>query len=48
MSVARVEGWEEPSDALADGMLDAIDDDANGLIDKDEFNRMLSGVRSQS
>mmetsp|Transcript_25666 Transcript_25666/g.46337 ORF Transcript_25666/g.46337 Transcript_25666/m.46337 type:complete len:109 (-) Transcript_25666:51-377(-) len=39
---------EEPSNALMDGMLAAIDDDANGIIDEDEFNRMLSKVRGQS
>lgn len=44
----KVAFGEEPSDGLVDGMMDAIDEDANGLIDKDEFNRMLSMVRSQS
>jgi len=39
---------EEPPRALVDGMLDAFDDDANGLIDEKEFNKILSEVRGQS
>lgn len=39
---------EEPSAALVDGMVDAIDDDANGFIDEKEFNNILSKVRRES
>lgn len=39
---------EDPSAVLVDGMMDSIDDDSNGLIDEDEFNRMLDRVKSQS
>ena len=39
---------EEPSDALMDGMVGAIDEDANGIIDEEEFNRMLSKMRNPS
>jgi 5'-nucleotidase len=39
---------EEASDALLDGMIDAIDDDQNGFIDENEFNLLLAKIRSQT
>jgi 5'-nucleotidase len=39
---------EEASDALLDGMIDAIDEDRNGSIDEDEFNLLLAKIRSQT
>jgi 2',3'-cyclic-nucleotide 2'-phosphodiesterase (5'-nucleotidase family) len=39
---------EEASDALLDGMIDAIDNDQNGFIDENEFNLLLAKIRSQT
>ena len=39
---------EEASEALLDAMIDAIDLDHNGSINEDEFNHLLSKIRSQS
>ncbi|KAL7529051.1 hypothetical protein ACHAXR_002767 [Thalassiosira sp. AJA248-18] len=38
---------EEPSDALVDSMVDALHENADGFIDENEFNKLLSKVRSQ-
>jgi 2',3'-cyclic-nucleotide 2'-phosphodiesterase (5'-nucleotidase family) len=39
---------EEASDALLDAMIDAIDLDHNGSINEEEFNHLLSKIRSQT
>ena len=39
---------EEPSDALLDGMVDAIDDDSDGFINENEFNEILAKIPSKS
>ena len=37
---------EEPSDDLVKSMMEAVDDDGDGLVDEVEFNRILAKIRS--
>lgn len=39
---------EDPSEALLEGMIDAIDEDASGNIDEEEFNLVLAWLRRQN
>ena len=47
-SAMRIVLKEEPSDGLVDEMVNAIDLDANGYIDEEEFNQILARVSRQS
>lgn len=41
-------GDEEPSDALVEGMIEAMDDDSSGGIDEEEFKQILARIKRQT